>query len=133
MIVKLLTKHHLECLSLNEAAEARPSLHMSRWPHVGNLMSRLISYLHLPNLCIIRKTTRGHARLLHAFTVLIKITVRSSTVRYSFCRTCVYLLKLTNRNYKQFLPLYLPLKCSCRRLVDIRAFRLLPKKSYQGA
>ena len=33
MIVKLLTEHHLEFLSLNEAAEARPSLHMSKWPH----------------------------------------------------------------------------------------------------
>ena len=27
MIVKLLTKHHLEFLSLKKAAEARPSLH----------------------------------------------------------------------------------------------------------
>ena len=29
MIVKLLTEHHLESLSLKEAAEARPSLHLS--------------------------------------------------------------------------------------------------------
>ena len=29
MIVKLLTEHHLELLSLKKAAEARPSLHMS--------------------------------------------------------------------------------------------------------
>ena len=27
------TEHHLEFLSLNEAAEARPSLHMLKWPH----------------------------------------------------------------------------------------------------
>ena len=38
MIVKLLTEHHLEVLSLNEAAEARPSLHMSKCHIVGNLI-----------------------------------------------------------------------------------------------
>ena len=43
MIVKLLTEHHLEFLSLKEAAEARPSLHMSKYFTVGNLMPRLIS------------------------------------------------------------------------------------------
>ena len=42
MIVKLLTEHHLEFLSLNEAAEARPSLHMSKCHNVGNLMHWLI-------------------------------------------------------------------------------------------
>ena len=41
MIVKLLTEHHLEFLSLKEAAEARPSLHMSKCHIVGNHMSRL--------------------------------------------------------------------------------------------
>ena len=43
MIVKLrvLTGHHLEFLSLKEAAEARPSLHMSKCHFVGNHMSRL--------------------------------------------------------------------------------------------
>ena len=30
MIVKPLTEHHLEFLSLKEAAEARPSLHLSK-------------------------------------------------------------------------------------------------------
>ena len=40
MIVKLLTEHHLEFLSLNEAAEARPSLHLSKCQIVGNLMPR---------------------------------------------------------------------------------------------
>ena len=39
MIVKLLTEHHLEFLSL-KAAEARPSLHMSKCHIVGNIMSR---------------------------------------------------------------------------------------------
>ena len=33
MIVKLLTENLLEFLSLNEDAEARPSLHMSKWSH----------------------------------------------------------------------------------------------------
>ena len=33
MIVKLLTEHHLK-----EAAEARPSLHLSKCQIVGNLM-----------------------------------------------------------------------------------------------
>ena len=41
MIVKLLTEHHLEFLSLKEAAEARPSLHMSKCLIVGNFMPRL--------------------------------------------------------------------------------------------
>ena len=39
MIVKLLTEHHLEFLSLKEAAEARLSLHMSKCYIVGNHMS----------------------------------------------------------------------------------------------
>ena len=42
MIVKLLTEHHLECLSLKEAVEAHPSLHLSKCQIVGNLMLRLI-------------------------------------------------------------------------------------------
>ena len=42
MIVKLLTEHHLEFLSLKEAAEARPSLHLSKSQIVGNLLPRLI-------------------------------------------------------------------------------------------
>ena len=41
MIVKLQTEHHLEFLSLNEAAEACPSLQMSKFHIVGNLMLRL--------------------------------------------------------------------------------------------
>ena len=40
MIVKLLTEHHLEFLSLKEA---RPSLHMSKCHIFGNLMHWLIN------------------------------------------------------------------------------------------
>ena len=39
MIVKLLTEHHLE-----EAAEACPSLHMSKCHIIGNLMHWLIHF-----------------------------------------------------------------------------------------
>ena len=38
MTDELLTEHHLEFLSLKEAAEARPSLQMSKCQIVGNLM-----------------------------------------------------------------------------------------------
>ena len=38
MNVKILTEHHLEFLSLKEAAEACWSLHMSKCHIVGNLM-----------------------------------------------------------------------------------------------
>ena len=44
MSVKLLTEHHLGFLSYKEAAEARPSLHMSKCHIVGNLMNWLILY-----------------------------------------------------------------------------------------
>ena len=40
MIVKLLAEHHLEFLSLKEAAEARLRLHMLKCHIVGNLMHR---------------------------------------------------------------------------------------------
>ena len=39
MIVKLLTEYHL---ALKGAAEARPSLHLSKFHIAGNHMSRLI-------------------------------------------------------------------------------------------
>ena len=42
MSVKLLTEHHLEFLSLKEAAQARLSLHLSKYHNVGNQMSWLI-------------------------------------------------------------------------------------------
>ena len=41
MIVKLLTEHHLEFLSLKGAAQSRLNLHLSN-AIVGNLMSLLI-------------------------------------------------------------------------------------------
>ena len=44
MIVKLLTEHNLEFLSLKKAAEACLSLHMSKWHIVGNLMHWLKCY-----------------------------------------------------------------------------------------
>ena len=43
----LLTEHHLEFLSLKGAAEARPSLHMSKYHFVGNHMHWLIFMLGL--------------------------------------------------------------------------------------
>ena len=45
MSVKLLTKNHLECLSLKEAAQARLSQHLSKCHIVGNHMSRLKCHL----------------------------------------------------------------------------------------
>ena len=42
MSVKLLTEHNLECLSLKGAAQARLSLHLSKYHIVGNHMRRLI-------------------------------------------------------------------------------------------
>ena len=42
MIVKLLTEHHLEFLSLKEEAQTRLSLHLSKCQIFGNLMPRLI-------------------------------------------------------------------------------------------
>ena len=45
MIVKLLTEHHVEFLSLKrKAAEARPSLHMSKCHIVGNHMHWLMYF-----------------------------------------------------------------------------------------
>ena len=50
MIVKLLTDYHLEFLSLKEATEARPSLHLSKCHIVGNLMHWLISIQPVENI-----------------------------------------------------------------------------------
>ena len=44
MIVKLLTEHNLEFLSLKGAAEAHVSLHLTKYQIVGNLMPGLILY-----------------------------------------------------------------------------------------
>ena len=43
MSVKLLTEHQLEFLSFKDPAQARLSLHLSKYHIVGNHMSRLIS------------------------------------------------------------------------------------------
>ena len=43
MSIKLLTEHHLEFLTLQEATQARLNLHLSKCHIVGNHMSRLIS------------------------------------------------------------------------------------------
>ena len=50
MIVKLLTEHHLEFLSLKEEAQTRLSLHLSKCQIVGNLMPRLISLYDIQRL-----------------------------------------------------------------------------------
>ena len=42
MIVKLLTEHYLEFLSLKGGCKGRPSLHMSKFHIVGNLMHWLL-------------------------------------------------------------------------------------------
>ena len=42
MLVKLLTEHHLEFLSLKEATQACPSLHLSKCHIVGYHVRRLI-------------------------------------------------------------------------------------------
>ena len=54
MSVKLLTEHHLEFLSLTEAAQARLSLHLSKCNIVGNHRSRLINCSHV-DLVLIAK------------------------------------------------------------------------------
>ena len=55
MIVKLLTEHHLEFPSLKEAAEAHPSLHMSKCHIVRNLMHWHLNFAQyrFENRCLI--------------------------------------------------------------------------------
>ena len=54
MIVKLLTEHHLEFLSLKEAGEAHLSLHLSKCSIVGNLTHwlKIILYICIKLLCM---------------------------------------------------------------------------------
>ena len=62
MIVKLLTEHALEFLSLKGGCrEARPSLHMSKCHVVGNLMHWLIypTHFHYVNLNFLREIRCG--------------------------------------------------------------------------
>ena len=47
MTVKLLTKHHLEFVSLKEAAQACMSLHFSKCHIVGNHMLQLNYFLYM--------------------------------------------------------------------------------------
>ena len=61
MSVKLLNDHYLEFLSLKEAAQARLSLHLSKYHNVGNYMSRLI-YKDYKSRCP-AKGTNWHMRL----------------------------------------------------------------------
>ena len=44
MTAKLLTEHNLEFLSLKEAAQARLSLHLSKYHIVGNRVSWLFCF-----------------------------------------------------------------------------------------
>ena len=70
MIIKLLTEHHLEFLSLKEAAEARPSQHLSKCQIVGILMPRLKSSLHSLTCCLVPQwllPLRPHSRLMISF------------------------------------------------------------------
>ena len=55
---KLLTERHLEFLSIKEAAQARLSVHLSKYHIVGNHMLRLISI----NLHVYAKYIRAHSR-----------------------------------------------------------------------
>ena len=56
LIVKLLTEHHFEFLSLKEAAQARLSLHLSKCHIFGNHVSRLkcTNSLYSPEICCMR-------------------------------------------------------------------------------
>ena len=47
MIVKLLTEHHLEYLSLKGGCRGSPSLHLPKCQIVRNLMLRLILYMYI--------------------------------------------------------------------------------------
>ena len=70
MIIKLLTEHHLEFISLKEAAEARPSQHLSKCQIVGILMPRLKSSLHSLTCCLVPQwllPLRPHSRLMIFF------------------------------------------------------------------
>ena len=74
MIVRLLTEHHFEFLSLKEAAEARPSLHLSKYHIVGNLMPRLKC-----NAICVAATTQLHICVME----IVHIQVKSPNVETS--------------------------------------------------
>ena len=60
MIVKLLTEHHLEFLSLKEAAQAGLNVHLSKYHIVGNHMSRLKKRILGERLLISGKASTMH-------------------------------------------------------------------------
>ena len=65
MTVKLLTEHHLEFLSLKEAAQARLSLHLSKCHIVGNHMSWLnyVAYFVCVDAFCTSQQLKGHSTL----------------------------------------------------------------------
>ena len=66
MIVKLLTEHHLEFLSLKEEAQTRLSLHLSKCQIVGNLMPRLKILRAISPVSIrCRKTVHHFSYIIH--------------------------------------------------------------------
>ena len=65
MIVKLLTEHHLEFLSLKETTEVRLSLHLSKCHIVGNLMHWPICYLKNENFFLPVDRTLLVARIIN--------------------------------------------------------------------
>ena len=66
MIVKLLTEHHLEILSLKGGCRGFPSLHLSKCQIVGNHMSRLKTN----NNMISRSSTGGLWMFVDTFRLL---------------------------------------------------------------
>ena len=53
MIVKLLTEHNLDFLAYKEAAQARLSLHLSKYQIVGNHMHWLINVSSKPPVVLV--------------------------------------------------------------------------------
>ena len=86
MIVKLLTEHHLEFLSLKEAAEAHLSLHMSKCHLVGNLIHWLNYKIDL----------KGHIRNSHKIKIkshyqLFSGQLASGQKVYDMIRPCMHI------------------------------------------
>ena len=83
MSVKLLTEHHLEFLSLKEAAQARLSQHLSKCHIVGNHMWRLIcsELCSDPTLCM---PAAKVLRRLHLCTSLSQLLLLSVAIGCSY-------------------------------------------------
>ena len=71
MILRALTKHRLEFLSLKEATQARLSLHLSKCHIAVKHMSRLISNFDNTNGCSLpcRKRQHEESRMLRDLTI----------------------------------------------------------------